>query len=324
MPDGSALRYSYDKGGLLNKIAKQETEYITNITYNSKGQRENIYYGNNTKTRYDYHPQNFRLIRLVTSRNTGQDILQDLNYEYDSVGNITQIRDAAQQTEYVSNQAIAPVMQYTYDTLYRLLTATGRELAGIGMPSDKDYPYSQQTPGNTVQNYHYTYSYDALGNMISDPWKTNIYNEVDNKLIRHNEQTVSQYSYDAHGNMLTMPHLSSMHWDYKDQLIGASNSTFTSYYSYDIEGKRTRKTVVKDNITETRYYVNGFEVYRKEGSSDDYERSTLNISDDEKVFARIESKDDENPVIRYQYDNHLGSACLELSYSGDISLMNLN
>lgn len=26
MPDGSALRYSYDKGGLLNKIAKQETD----------------------------------------------------------------------------------------------------------------------------------------------------------------------------------------------------------------------------------------------------------------------------------------------------------
>ena len=78
--------YCYDKGGLLQSISQNEIIYITNISYNPKGQRENIYYGNNTKTRYDYNPLNFRLERILTTRNGGQDILQDLNYIYDPEG----------------------------------------------------------------------------------------------------------------------------------------------------------------------------------------------------------------------------------------------
>ena len=31
----------------------------------------------------------FRITRILTTRNSGQDILQDLNYIYDAVGNIT-------------------------------------------------------------------------------------------------------------------------------------------------------------------------------------------------------------------------------------------
>jgi RHS repeat-associated protein len=50
----------------------------------------------------------------------------------------------------------------------------------------------------------------------------------------------------------------------------------------------------------------------------DYERTTLNISDDEKVFVRVEQKTGENEVVRYQYDNHLGSASLELDDTGQI------
>ena len=75
----------------------------------------------------------------------------------------------------------------------------------------------------------------------------------------------------------------------------------------------------KNNIIETRYYINGYELYRKEiNGVVDFERKTINISDDEKVFVRIEQKTGENPVVRYQYDNHLGSACLELDNTGQI------
>jgi RHS repeat-associated protein len=50
----------------------------------------------------------------------------------------------------------------------------------------------------------------------------------------------------------------------------------------------------------------------------DLERSTVNISDDEKVFVRVETETGEEEVVRYQYDNHLGSACLELDEDGYI------
>ena len=320
-PDNSVVGYQYDKGGLLQKIVHGVTEHITNITYNPKGQRENIYYGNNTKTRYDYNPLNFRLSRLLTTRNTGQDILQDLNYSYDSVGNIVSIVDDAQQTHYFNNQVIAPVSTFEYDALYRLTKATGRELSALTAPTHEDFANNIPCPNpaaNAMQNYVHNYQYDKLGNMLQDAWKSYEYATINNYLLGNNN-VANQFTYDAHGNMLTMPHLSSMDWDWKDQLIGASNGTFTSYYNYDVQGNRTRKVVEKGNIVETRYYVGGYEVFRKEISGVlDIERTTVNIADDEKVFVRVDTEIGQSPVVRYVFDNHLGSACLELDEVGAI------
>ena len=285
-PDNSEVSYVYDKGGLLQKVLQGNTEHITNITYNAKGQRENIYYGNNTKTRYYYNPLNFRLTRILTTRNTGQDVLQDLNYEFDAIGNITKITDDAQQTHYFNNAVIAPVATFEYDALYRLTKATGRELSALTAPTEKDFANNLSCPNNAsnaMQNYVHNYEYDTLGNMLSDAWKTYQYASLNNYLLG-NDNIANQFTYDAHGNMLTMPHLSLMSWDEKDQLIGASDGVFTSYYNYNSGGNRTRKVVVKNNIVETRYYINGYVVYRKHTNSVlNFERTTLNISDDEKV-----------------------------------------
>jgi RHS repeat-associated protein len=114
-----------------------------------------------------------------------------------------------------------------------------------------------------------------------------------------------------------------MAWDYKDQLqevdLGGGG---TAYYVYDAGGERTRKVIEKTGgIVEQRIYLGGFEIYRKTISGTlDFERETLRISDDRKAISDIETKTIESgtvissPVsnIRYQYDNHLGSASLEL------------
>lgn len=76
-------------------------EYVTSVEYNEKGQRTDIIYGSTSKTRYYYDPENFRLTRLLTTRNTGQVVLQDLNYTYDPEGNIVQQVDNARQTNYL-------------------------------------------------------------------------------------------------------------------------------------------------------------------------------------------------------------------------------
>ncbi|MDR0793879.1 MAG: RHS repeat-associated core domain-containing protein, partial [Chitinophagaceae bacterium] len=284
---------------------------------------ENIYYGNNTKTRYDYNPLNFRLTRLLTTRNLGKDILQDLNYEYDAAGNITKITDDAQQTHYFNNSVIAPVATFEYDALYRLTKATGRELTALTAPGEDDFANNIPCPnnaGNAMQNYTHYYEYDALGNMLSDNWKDYVYDTDTNRLLKHDAlQGLDDYTYDAHGNMLTMPHLSEMLWDYNDRLFAASNGTFTSYYNYDAEGNRTRKVIDNGNIIEACFYINGYELYLKVTNNGvDIERTTVNIADDEKVFVRVETETGQSPVVRYQYDNHLGSACLELDEQGYI------
>ena len=67
-----------------------------------------IEYGNGVTTEYAYDPLTFRLIELKTTRLADQAVLQDLSYTYDPAGNITHIRDDAQQTIYFNNQVVAP------------------------------------------------------------------------------------------------------------------------------------------------------------------------------------------------------------------------
>ena len=275
--------------------------------------------GNDVKPIYYYNPLNFRITRILTTRNTGQDVLQDLNYTYDAVGNITQVTDNAQQTFYFNNTVIAPTGTYTYDALYRLIAATGRELTSIGTPTDVDFVNTIGCPNpaaNAMQTYSHSYAYDQLGNMTNNNGTIYTYATANNQL------TLTGYTYDAHGNTLTMPHLTNIGWDYLDQLHSAGNGTFTSYYNYDAEGKRTRKVVNKGTVVEHRYYFGEYEIYDKYVNGVlDTERTTVHLNDEQKRFVIIETLTSVTPFVvteRYQYDNHLGSACLELDSSSAI------
>ncbi|MDD3280734.1 MAG: hypothetical protein PHC83_04100 [Bacteroidales bacterium] len=292
---------------------------IQRKSYNNIGYNILMINGNDVKPIYYYNPLNFRITRILTTRNTGQDVLQDLNYTYDAVGNITQVTDNAQQTFYFNNTVIAPTGTYTYDALYRLIAATGRELTSIGTPTDVDFVNTIGCPNpaaNAMQTYSHSYAYDQLGNMTNNNGTIYTYATANNQL------TLTGYTYDAHGNTLTMPHLTSMGWDYLDQLHSAGNGTFTSYYNYDAEGKRTRKVVDKGTVVEHRYYFGEYEVYDKYVNGVlDTERTTVHLNDEQKRFVIIDTLTSVTPSVvteRYQYDNHLGSSCLELDSSSAI------
>src|SRR6185436_9060495 len=104
------------------------THFITGIDYDAKGQRTRIDYGTRDgrgiSTAYEYDRETFRLIHLTTRRNApgfdGTDRpgeVQSLHYTYDPAGNITHIRDGAQQTVYFRNRRVVPSADYTYDAL---------------------------------------------------------------------------------------------------------------------------------------------------------------------------------------------------------------
>ena len=59
--------------------------------------------------------------------------MQDLSYTYDPVGNITHIQDDAdiQNVVFFRNQRVEPSNDYTYDAIYRLIQASGREQLGL-------------------------------------------------------------------------------------------------------------------------------------------------------------------------------------------------
>ena len=111
----------------------ERTTPIKAISYDAKGQRTQIQYGNGTSTRYFYDLETFRLKQLRTTKTspgeslprppsdlTDNNALQNLYYSYDPVGNITEIRDDAYEHVFFKNQEVKPRSRYTYDALYRL------------------------------------------------------------------------------------------------------------------------------------------------------------------------------------------------------------
>jgi RHS repeat-associated protein len=153
-----------------------------------------IAYGNNVKTEYTYDDETFRLTVLTTTRQAPQFSgdcpqpppaawpgcgVQNLHYAYDPVGNITHIQDDAQQTIFFRNRRVEPSNDYTYDGIYRLVAATGREHLGQA-PGGGTQPPTPTSPtdaprvgllhpgdGNAMGQYLEQYVYDQVGNILA-------------------------------------------------------------------------------------------------------------------------------------------------------------
>jgi RHS repeat-associated protein len=349
-PDQSVVKPGFNEANLLEhldvsiKSREDLRPYVTNIKYNAKGQRELIEYGNGSSTVSTYDPLTFRLMRTETSRRSDGERLQDLSYTYDPTGNISHIADAAQQIIFFDNQAVSASGDYVYDAIYRLIESRGREHAG-GEPETtfNDVPRVHlplPSDGQAMRRYREAYKYDAVGNILEllheagpdGTWRRGYkFHEV-GRNNRLSETTAGQikehYTYDANGNMLSMPHLPSIHWDFKNQLVSTQSQVVsegaaeTTYYVYDSAGQRTRKITLSPggHRRADRLYIGaGFEVYRKYSPSHEVEleRTTLHVMDDKRRIALVECRG-ELETIRYQFDNHLGSACLELDETAAI------
>lgn len=259
----------------------------------------------------------------------------------DPVGNITQIDDNAQQTIYFNGSVVSPSQKFEYNALYRLLKSTGREHVSINASSEPEaegYNQAQISPqdGSAMRNYVREWQYDSVGNILSlihnangNAWTRSYDYASDNNRLSSTTvgQTTVNYTYNAHGSMTSMPHLQSMQWDFAEKLSHITRGTTEAYYNYDGGGQRIRKVVEKNGVTETRLYLGGFEIWRKTVNGVlDTERETLHVMDDKKRIAIVETLTVDNavavanpvPVQRYQLDNHLGSASLELDDSANI------
>jgi RHS repeat-associated protein len=295
---------TFNDANLLEKVevnlrGAAATPFVRNIDYNAKGQRTLIEYGSGATpnrqgvtTTYQYDELTFRLTRLTTTRPAGLNgisteifkdakIVQDLSYTYDPASNITRIVDNALPRLFFANQLpVAPVCFYTYDAVYRLIEAQGRESIGqsalqLGLPQAtyRDFPFAglgaQSSDPKAVRSYTEQYHYDAVGNFEhinhraqGGIWLRDYHYEVgsfieqgkfSNQLshtVLHpngNQSLPEQHTHDAHGNMTTMRHLTLMQWDFKDQLratarqVTNNGTPETTYYVYDAAGQRVRK-----------------------------------------------------------------------------------
>ena len=296
--DSSITHRTYDRTGFLYKISvnirgQQSsgdpttwTPMVKRTEYNARGQQILIENGNGTITTSTLDPVMFRLMDLRTVR--GSDVLQDLSYVDDPAGHVIHMSDGAQQSIYFRNARVDPGSDYTYDALYRLVEATGREHLGQtgGGPSSPTTPgpvddavINADSPadGGAMGSYTETYRYNDVGNILSvshagnDPnspgWTRSYsyqgpsYIEAGRNCNRLTSTTVGSvtenYQYDPYGNMVAMPHLSLMNWDQRNQLratskqnVSSGNMPETTYYVYNLRGERIRK-VTESQATAT-------------------------------------------------------------------------
>jgi len=275
-PDHSVLLPSYNEASQLDQMdgrlrgADQVTTFVAHIAYNARGQRILISYGNGSVCDYSYDPLMFRLVTLTARR--GSRRLQDLRHTYDPVGNPILIRDHAQQRVFFRNKVVDPSAAYTYDALYRLTEATGREHLGQtagGGPPRPVPPHATDTPrtglpqpgdGTAMARYTERYVYDEVGNLLRMAHRsadrqrggwTRDYRYREPSLLepgRHSNRLTAapparaltspqRFSYDEQGNTTAMPEIAVLRWDEYDQLHATARQT----------GRR--------GVPETSYYV---------------------------------------------------------------------
>lgn len=173
-PDQEKLTLEYD-GPNLNSVHSSDLSYLTNVDYNALGQITRIDYGNETYTRYFYDPDTTFIDAMGTY---GPDEkLQEYDYTFDAVGNVTDIVDLKFSEKSQS---------FTYDDLYRLKTATGAygslsyaydPTGNLRLKEGVAFTYGEGAGPHAVTSTSdgRVFQYDENGNMLvamTRPWST--------------------------------------------------------------------------------------------------------------------------------------------------------
>lgn len=333
LPDATVLVPTYNEANFLASLQAQISgqgslvEFLQEQDYDAKGQRQFAHHGNGLLTRYFYDPKSFRLTRLLTCRAGGDpaaEALQDLHYVHDPVGNLTQIRDDAQQTHYFHNAVVRPESRFEYDAIYQLIRASGREHAAlvnnaIGSHADLDFvpglPHLNDAAA--VRTYTEEYDYDLLGNIrqvrhqagAAGSWTRQYqYGYEADGAIRTNRLVAARlpgdpeagpftgtYAYDHYGNMTRMPHLASMAWNFMDQLRQADlGGGGMAYYVYGVGGQRIRKVIERAGNSKLEWiYLGAVMIHRRRRRDSNalrLERVTVHISDGTGPIAQVDTK----------------------------------
>ncbi|RME48062.1 MAG: RHS repeat protein, partial [Chloroflexi bacterium] len=293
-PDNEVVTYGYNAQGLAESLSSSLFGAIVmESNYNAAGQSTERRLGTGNgiwyKQLFSYDPNTFRLTALKAGNNwNGFDNLINMSYEYDAVGNVVSITDAAVsgggQTQSFKKADGTPA----YDELNRLTRA--------------------QTTGGSGGLYGpYTYAYGANGNVTSFEGKAFAYNDSAHKHALTHVDGTQKYWYDENGNMTRridgagQDH--TLSYDAENRLVSITQTAgggFVASYMYDGDGKR-----VKEGKSDyTRYFVGDY--YEKEGT----------IVRKYYSLGGVRVAESFNGVLYFLLTDHLGSTALTTTREG--------
>lgn len=167
------------------------------------------------------------------------DVMQQLSYVYDSVGNITQVNEQAD----TPSQGLK---SFVYDDLYRLKQVT------------------EVNAADRYGDYLRTYDYDSVGNILNKSDQGDYSYSQTGKINPHavtgiNNTTsgkTKQYTYDDNGNLVreeitalgNLVTVKIFDWNHynrmeRSEVLKPDGSAIVSTYAYDHSGRRIRKQV---------------------------------------------------------------------------------
>jgi len=329
-PDQTYVTYAYNSRGLLESIPN----VINRYHYNPAGQNTLLELANGVVTTYDYDHR-LRLSRLRTTRTRDNLVLQDLNYTYYGVSNITSITDGrsngvldtiGQELGIDSNKArkFNATQSFSFDSLYRLVTASNPAVYGtidyrydrIGnmirknatlLDSDPLMDLGQMTIGGSSQG-----ASGRIGRAPGDPPGPHAVTGT-----AKGPSGPMVFAYDGNGNMSSEADM-TLSWDYKDRLSSLTHGTKTAQYVYDYSDTRKKKNIVDaaSGLNREVLYIDKFSEIR-EGKLIKYvyDKGNNRVARSDGAVLPLPTI---QPSSFYVHD-HLGSTNLTLNAQGTVS-----
>lgn len=346
---GHEREWQYDRAGFLKQSSVQlhsdkKQLVIKAINYSAAGQKLRVEHGNGIVTTYEYEAETQRLLHVKTQRPQGHvwgaKIMHDLRYEYDPVGNIICLKNDAEATRYWRNQKIVPENRYLYDSLYQLISATGRESANQKNPASMQ---SQQITtrvkdAQSYTNYTRLYTYDSGGNLVQlrhlsgiaqQSFTQNICvsNKTNRALLETQQVAIEQIDqqFDALGNQKHLSTGDALQWDLRGTLAQVNKRGNSERYVYASASRRLMKQRVqilsgRHIITETCYLPN-LEIWQStEGEHLTEHREVVDITGNVRALCWKVGLPNgiKNNQLRYSYDDGVGNSGLETDGQGQL------
>ncbi|MDZ3829271.1 RHS repeat-associated core domain-containing protein [Pseudomonas monsensis] len=334
---GHRQRSRYGVAGQLKQVhlqLKGQTTWrpvLLAAQYNAAAQIVEQRAGNDVTSQWIYDPADGRL-RRQSAQKQAQAPLQDFEYVYDAMGNITRIDDHAFTPSHFANQRVDGRRDFSYDSLYRLTSASGyddgplTDIPGLPTPTD---------PINRL-NYTQSYRYDAGNNLIelkhvragANHTQQLSIDPHSNRGVRWMQgQPVPDFDtlFDRHGNQQAVQPGQALHWNARDELTSVTlihredGRHDAEHYRYS-QGLRVFKrhqtyTANTEHFHQVRY-LPGLEIRTRDNGE---ELHVISVGNARCLhWAQNKPKGVDDDQLRYSLDDHLGSCVMELDQQAQI------
>jgi insecticidal toxin complex protein TccC len=299
--------------------------------YDAAGRMLKQRLGNGVVEQYQFDPCDGHLIRLLASRPAGPS-LYDQHYVTDPVGNVLSITDRSQAVRHFRNQRIEPVQTRTYDSLSRLIQASGYEMQGTSLGPDLPPLTPDLADGSQWRNYTQHYQYDAADNMLMLRHEAESGNFTRRmQVMAHSNRAMPLFEdaeppdlengFDANGNLLFLQPVQRLVWDARNRLMEANGQR----NAYGAAGVRLRKRSAWSTGTLAHHhevlYLPGLELHDKTATG---ERFWVLVMEDQNLAARCLHWEEGlpggvlNDALRYGLGDHSRSVYLEVDRDADL------